>query len=395
MKRIMSRLMLAPLFALVVLSAGAASLPAIANAQVPVVYLSTPVTGAVVDKGKQVTFSIDVNNTSKAGQNVNLDMTTAPEGWTPILKDQGFVVRSVWVAPEKTETVSLQLTVPKDAKNQDYKFTLKASGNGFDPTTLNLLLGVQDQSSQATTALVVQYPTISGKAGAAFGFKADLNNNGLSDVTYGLSAKAPDGWDVVFKPSYQDTQISSAQVKAGSSQSLDITVTPPTGVKAGEYPITITAASPTDRASSDLKAIVTGSYQITMSARNDIWNTTATAGQDSPFYVTVTNSGSAPLQNVTLSSTKPQNWTVTFNPATIAQLDPGASREVAMVTKPATNAIAGDYMLTVTSSNTQATLDRDVRVQVSTPTLWGWVGIVVLVVVIGGLLGLFMKLGRR
>lgn len=395
MKRLVSKLMLAPLLALVVLSAGAASLPAIANAQTPVIYLSTPVTGAVVDKGKQVTFSVDVNNTSKVGQNVNLDLTTVPAGWTPILKDQGFVVRSVWVAPQKTETVSLQLTVPKDAKNQDYKFTLRASGNGFDPTTLDLLLGVQVQSNQATTALVVQYPTISGKAGAAFGFKADLNNHGLSDVTYGLSAKAPTGWDVVFKPSYQQTQISSAQVKAGSSQSLDITATPPAGVKAGEYPITITAASPSDQATADLKAIVTGSYQITMSARNDIWNTTATAGQDSPFYVTVTNSGSAPLQNVTLSSTKPQNWAVTFNPATIAQLDPGASREVAMVTKPATNAIAGDYMLTVTSSNTQATLDRDVRVQVSTPTLWGWAGIVVLVVVIGGLLGLFMKLGRR
>jgi uncharacterized repeat protein (TIGR01451 family) len=394
-KRIVSKLMLAPLLALVAFSVGAASLPAIANAQVPVVYLSTPVTGAVVDKGKQVTFTVDVNNTSTAGQTVDLALASAPEGWTPILKDRGFVVRSVWVAPQKSESVDLQLSVPKDAKTQDYKFSLRASGNGFSTNTLDLLVGVQDQATQVTTALVVQYPTISGKAGSAFGFKADLNNNGLSDATYGLSFKAPDGWDVSFKPSYQDTQISSAQVKTGSTQSLDITATPPAGVKAGEYPITITAASPSDRASTDLKAIVTGSYQIVMTARNDVFTTSATAGQEAPFYVTVVNSGSAPLQNVSLSSTKPQNWTVTFNPAKIDQLDPGASREVAMLVKPAANAIAGDYMLTVTSSNTQATLDRDVRVQVSTPTLWGWVGIAVLIIVIGGLLGLFMKLGRR
>ncbi len=395
MKRIVSRLMLMPLLMVAVLSAGAASLPAIANAQMPVIYLSTPVTGAVVSKGKPVTFSIDVNNTSKVGQNVNLDLTTAPEGWSPVIQDQGFIARSVWVAPEKSESVSLQLTPPKDAKNQDYKFTLQASGNGFAPTTLDLVLGVQAQSNKATTALVVQYPTISGKAGSDFGFQAEIDNNSLSDQTYGLNAKAPDGWNVVFKPSYQQTQISSAQVKAGSTQSLDVTVTPPAGVKAGEYPITITVASPSDKVTTDLKAVVTGSYTIAMTARNDIWNTTATAGQESPFYVTVSNSGSAPLQNVSLSSTPPQNWTVTFNPASISQLDPGASREVAMMIKPTASAIAGDYMLTVTSSNTQATQNQDVRVQVATPTLWGWVGVAVLVVVIGGLLGLFMKLGRR
>lgn len=394
MKRIVSKLMLAPLLALVALSVGVAGAPVIATAQAPVVYLSTPVPGVVVDKGKQVTFSIDVNNTSKTGRTVNLALSSAPDGWVPILKDRGFVVRSVWVAPEKSESVDLQVQVPAEAKNQDYKFSLKASGDGFDATTLDLLVGVQEQTTKAT-ALVVQYPTLQGKAGATFGFKADLNNNGLADRTYGLSFKAPDGWDVTFKPSYEDKQISSVQVKTGGTQSLDVTVTPAGRVAAGEYPITLTASSPADRASADLKVTVTGSYQIAMTARNDVFNTSATAGQESPFYVTITNSGTAPLQNVSLSSTKPQNWAVTFNPAKIDQLDPGASREVAMSVKPAANAIAGDYMLTVTSSNPQATLDRDVRVQVSTPTLWGWVGIAVLVIVIGGLLGLFMKLGRR
>jgi uncharacterized membrane protein len=36
-----------------------------------------------------------------------------------------------------------------------------------------------------------------------------------------------------------------------------------------------------------------------------------------------------------------------------------------------------------------------VRVTVLTPSIWGWVGIIIIVVVIVGLALLFMRLGRR
>ncbi len=393
MKRIVSKLLLTPLMALVALSASAAILPAIASAQSPDVYLSTAVPGATVERGKQVTFSIDVNNKSSVGKTVDLTLSKAPDGWSPILKDRGFIVRSVWVEAGKSESVDLQLTVPAAAQG-DNEFILKGSGGGVD-ANLRLLVGVKDQASQSTSALVVQYPTLKGKAGSTFGFKADLQNNSEADKTYGLSFKAPDGWDVVFKPSYQDTQISSLQVKTGATQSLDISVTPPAQVQAGDYPITITAASAADKTSSDLKVTVTGTFKMDMGTRGDVYNTSATAGSASPFYVTIANTGSAPLQNVSLSSSKPDGWEVTFNPDKIDQLDPGAQREVAMSIKPAAKAIAGDYMLNVTASHPQVSVNKDIRVTVETPSFWGWIGVGILVIVIGGLMGLFMKLGRR
>jgi uncharacterized membrane protein len=391
-KRIVSKLMLAPLLALMALTAGAA----VATAQMPAIYMSTPVPGVTVEKGKQVTFSIDVNNTSTVGRTVNLDLVSVPQGWNAILKDRGFVVRSVWVGPgpQKLESVDLQLSVPAEAAGQDYKISLRASGEGFDTTTLDLLVGVQEKATLASS-LVVQYPTLKGKSGSTFGFKADLKNDSEADRNYGLTFTAPEGWDVTFKPSYEDKQISSVQVKTGSTQGLDVSVTPPARVEAGDYPVTLTASSPTDRATTELKVSITGTYQMGMTTRTEVFNTSATAGQESPFYVTLVNTGSAPLENLSLSSTKPEGWTVTFQPDKVDAIAPGATREVAMMIKPSANAIAGDYMLNVTASNTQASLDRDVRVQVSTPTLWGWVGIAVLIAVIGGLLGLFMKLGRR
>lgn len=393
MKRIVSKLLLVPLVAVVALAVGAANPSAVATAQAPEVFLSTPVPGVMVDRGKQVTFSIDVNNKSKEGKTVDLALVKAPEGWEPIMKDRGFVVRSVWVDAGKSESVDLQLKVPAEAKAQDYEFVIKASGLGID-SSLRLLVGVKDKPTQGTS-FTAQYPTLRGKSGAKFGFKADLRNDSEEERTYGLSFKAPEGWDVTFKPSYEDKQVSTVRLKSGSSQGLDVEVTPPARIQAGEYPITVTASSQADRASADLKVTITGSYQMAMTTRTEVFNTQATAGQESPFYVTITNTGSAPLQNVSLSSSKPEGWTVTFKPDKIDQLDPGARREVTMLIKPSAKAIAGDYMLNVSASHPQTNLDRDVRVTVETPTLWGWVGAGILVLVIGGLLGLFMKLGRR
>jgi uncharacterized membrane protein len=394
-RKIVSRLLLVPVAALVAMAVGtAANPPAVAQAQTPEVYLSTAVPGVVVDKGKQVTFTIDVNNKGAAGKTVDLALVKAPDGWSPILKDRGFVVRSVWIDAGKTESVDLQIKAPSEAKAQDYEFQLRATMGGAEVSSLRMLVGVKDQPTQGTS-FVVQYPTLKGKSGAPFGFKADLRNDSEEDRTYGLSVKAPDGWDVSFKPSYEDKQISTVQVKTGASQSLDVSVTPPSRVDAGDYPITLMSTSQADKASTDLKVTITGSYTMDVSTRTGLFNTNATAGQDNPFYVTVTNTGSAPLQGVALSSSKPDGWAVTFTPDKIDQLDPGAQREVTMNIKPGAKAISGDYMLNVTSTHPQVSVNKDVRVTVETPTIWGWVGVLILVAVIGGLMGIYMKLGRR
>jgi uncharacterized membrane protein len=399
-KTVVSKLLLVPLLAIIALSIAAAGDAATARAQeAPDVYLSTAVRSVLVDRGKQISFYIDVNNKATVGRYVDLELVQAPEGWEPILKTRGFVARSVWVRPATSdssslESVELQMKVPADAEAKDYSFVIRGTGEGFPASTVNLTVGVKNEPTKGTS-LVAQYPTLRGKSGSTFGFKADLKNDSEEERTYGLSFNSPDGWDVVFKPTYDQNQISSVKVKSGATQGLDIQVTPPARVEAGEYPITVSAASPADQSSVELKVTVTGTYQMSMVTRTDAFSTSATAGQESPFYVTVINSGSAPLQDVSLSSYKPQGWTVTFSPEKIDSLEPGANREVAMMIKPSAKAIAGDFMLTVEASHPQTFLSRDVRVTVETPTIWGWMGTGLLVVVIGGLMAIFMKIGRR
>jgi uncharacterized membrane protein len=400
-KTVVSKLLLAPLVALIALSVGVAGDAALARAQeAPEVFLSTAVRSVLVDRGKQISFYVDVNNKTTQGRYVDLELVQAPEGWEPIIKDRGFIARSVWVRPANPDgpagltSVELQVRVPANAEAKDYSFVMRGTGEGFPASTLTITVGVKDEATKGTS-LVVQYPTLRGKSGATFGFKADLKNDSEEERAYGLSFTAPEGWDVVFKPSYDQSQISSVSVKSGGTQGLDIQVTPPARVPAGEYPITVSAASPADQSSVELKVTVTGTYQMSMVTRTEAFSTTATAGEERPFYVTIFNTGSAPLQDISLSSYKPQGWAVAFSPDKIDALEPGANREVAMMIKPSAKAIAGDYMLSVEASHPQVYLDRDVRVTVETPTLWGWMGTGLLVMVIGGLMAVFMKIGRR
>jgi uncharacterized membrane protein len=75
----------------------------------------------------------------------------------------------------------------------------------------------------------------------------------------------------------------------------------------------------------------------------------------------------------------------------------GSTHEVQVDIKPAKKSISGDYMVTI-SAQPQAKNAFgafDLRVTVLTPTIWGWVGVAIVVLVIAGLAYMFMRFGRR
>ena len=74
-----------------------------------------------------------------------------------------------------------------------------------------------------------------GNSKSTFTFNATLKNQTADQQLYALMAKAPRGWNVIFKPNYK--QATSAQVEANSSQNVSIDITPPANVEAGSYKI--------------------------------------------------------------------------------------------------------------------------------------------------------------
>lgn len=166
----------------------------------------------------------------------------------------------------------------------------------------------------------------------------------------------------------------------------------------GDYTITLQATSRDLTGSIDLTAKVLAKYSITLvpSGTTPIYSTTANAGKDKIYSITLTNNGSAAVENISLTYSAPSNWIVTFPDTKIDSLDPGEEQIIDVTIKPAEKAIAGDYMITLTATGKQSAYKSiDVRVTVAVPSVWGVIGIVIIVIVVAGLAYIFMRFSRR
>jgi uncharacterized repeat protein (TIGR01451 family) len=139
-----------------------------------------------------------------------------------------------------------------------------------------------------------------------------------------------------------------------------------------------------------------GSFDMNVSTPNGVLNVSGNAGSTIDQTVSVENTGTGPLENVTLTGTAPSGWTVTFDPPTV-NVQPGPENPATSVAHivPSGDAIAGDYIVKVRASNDLANGEVDLRVTVETSLLWGIIGIGLIVLVIVGLGYVFRRYGRR
>ena len=106
----------------------------------------------------------------------------------------------------------------------------------------------------------------------------------------------------------------------------------------------------------------------------------------------IKNTGSAAIDNVNLSSSAPQDWVIEFPVDKIDSMAANSQQTLDIKIKPASKAISGDYMVTLTASGKQASAESlQVRVTVVTSSIWGWVGVAVIIIVIVGLAFVFMR----
>ena len=132
-----------------------------------------------------------------------------------------------------------------------------------------------------------------------------------------------------------------------------------------------------------------------MSGRDGLLSARAVAAQQSSIPVVVTNTGSAPAENIELAATAPTGWKVTFEPATIDRLVPGKDAEVQALVTPSDKSLAGDYMTTVRATSRGESASGQFRITVATSTVWGMVGAGVIGIALLLMLGAVARFGRR
>ncbi len=252
--------------------------------------------------------------------------------------------------------------------------------------------------------LSCQYPSISTYAGQSFSYSIEIQYTGGKEPrVFDLQAKVPDGFTYTIVPSYgSSSQINQMRLDPTKTfpDTLVLTITPSRqGVPPGDYQISMAASSGELKASIDLKATITAKYDLELNTSTGLLNTKATSGADNYLTLSVNNTGTADLEKIQFATktSAPSGWSITFEPSGIDLLPAGDSREVQIDIKPDKRSISGDYLVSITAQpqDKNAFGSFDLRVTVLTSPLWGWIGVVIVVLVVAGLGYLFIRLGRR
>jgi len=274
---------------------------------------------------------------------------------------------------------------------------LAAQENSSDSVSL---LPNQETEPPDVLELSCKYPVLRGVSGHVFEFAIETKYLGKKDRVFDFTWDEPPQWSVAIMGKYEKEEIESFTVKTFEPVPPEFKVTfgPAAAYEPepGEYLLTLTAVSEEVKASIELKAIVTARYDFTMLTATGRLNTEATAGEDNHLSIMLINRGSVAIEDITFTSSKPEGWDVTYEPDRIESIGAGLAQEVDVIITPPSKTIAGDYSVILRSSCEPELSDSvELRVTVLAPTVWGWVGIIIVVVVIAGLAVLFRYLGRR
>ncbi len=352
------------------------------------VTLYTPYTKISVPPGESVDYTIDVYNKGEVTKNVDIYLTGLPKDWDYELKSGGWNIKRLSILPGEKKTLSLKVQIPYRVNKGNYQFNVIAK-NYY---TLPLVVNVSEQGT-FKTEFTSEQANMEGHAKSTFTFSTKLKNRTANKQLYSLRANAPRGWTVTFKANYK--QATSVEIEPDNSKDINIEIKPPLNIAAGTYKIPVGAVTATTSAQLELEVVITGTYDMELTTPAGLLSTSITAGNDKRIELLLKNTGSAELRDITLRVSKPKNWDVTFDPDTVSRLEAGKTTLVYAIIKADNKAIPGDYVTNISAQTLEASSKIAFRVSVKTPILWGWLGILIIIAVIGGVYYFFRKYGRR
>ena len=347
-------------------------------------------------------FLVDVENLGTVSVDNITFSADLPYGW------------AVEFSPEKVdllgaldrETIDVTIASPSVTEVGDYMVTLRASGAQASAEEIDIRVTVTAPVFEEKIEVMAVYSKLEAIAGGEFAFEVEYRFIGAGGVTgesrdFELRATVPQGWDAYMTPRYEkEKKISAISLKPGVAygERTRVVVSAPFWPlpEPGEYKITFEVASGELKDSVELKAVITARYFLALVPSEERYDTKAEAGRDNYFSVEVGNLGTAVIDNINFSSDKPQGWTIEFTPEKVDLLEAFDTQTIDVNIKPPPETIAGDYMVTLRASGTQFSSEKlALRVTVETPTIWGWVGVAIILVVIVGLVVIFMRFSRR
>ncbi|MBW1787562.1 MAG: hypothetical protein JRK53_13210, partial [Deltaproteobacteria bacterium] len=83
--------------------------------------LSPEYTGVLLESGNDISIDVTVRNGGRRGENLNLEVTSIPEGWKAWVKTYSFGITGVHVASDKSKSLTLRVEPADDAEVGQYR----------------------------------------------------------------------------------------------------------------------------------------------------------------------------------------------------------------------------------------------------------------------------------
>ena len=187
--------------------------------------------------GQTLKFTVDLKNETNKPLTASL-ISQAPAGWAIRFKPQfgDTQISSIQLKENATETLSVEIDSPLQAKAGEHPVTVRARAGAFEAST-NLkvtLRGVTDLKMGTTGGTLNASVTAGQKTPVPF----VVVNSGTAPVrNLAFVTKKPDKWTIDFKPDKIDS------LNSGELREISMEITAPARAIAGDYEITILANS--------------------------------------------------------------------------------------------------------------------------------------------------------
>jgi len=383
----------AALAAVFAVAAKAEDAPKDAPKDVRGLYLMSDYPAVTVRPGETSNISLKLQNYGMAPERLNLSVGGVPSGWTATLMGGGQPIAAAMPATNASVSLELRLDVPKTAAIGTQTLTVSAAGG---TTKLDLPIAVTlAKDLPAKLTLTPQLPELRGTSKSSFEYTLAIKNDSGKKLTVSLGVQAPKNFDASFTEEYGTQEVNAVPIDAGQSKNVKLKVTPPNTAAAGNYKVTARVSSEDTSATADLGLNITGQPKLSISGREGLVSTRASAGKQTPVPIVITNTGTAPADDVELSGSAPSGWKVEFNPKSIDRIAPNANKEVQALITPTDKSIAGDYVATISASARGESASTDFRVTVTTSTMWGIAGVGIIGIALLVMVGAVARFGRR
>lgn len=357
-------------------------------------WLTTDYPSVMARAGDSTTVKIKLQNYGLAPQRVALAVEGLPSGWKATILGGGAPITAAMPATDDNVQLQLRLDVPSGLTSGTQTVTLRARGSDAAAALpIDVSIG---QVLPAKLVLKPKNPSLIGTAKTSFEFQFNVANQSDRDLIVKFAANAPKGFQTTFSEAYGSQEIASIPIEAGKDKDLKVKVQPPAQAQANSYPVAVQVSAEDATADGTMVMQITGQSQLKLTGQDGRLSTSAVAGATTPVALTLSNDGSAVVQEIALSSSPPSDWKVTFQPDKVAQLEPGQKIDVQAQLTPSSKAVAGDYMTTFRANGSGSdSSSADIRVTVSTSTMWGIVGVGIVAIALLIAVGAVARFGRR